>query len=88
MHRVSLVQTVIIQPEQTVYLVFQVNGANLEGIEGVLEPMDKFFERFSIVMPSAPSLVNEGSVLVRFNNYFSSRLQSTKTQVGVSSVHP
>ena len=69
MHRVSLVETVTIQPDQKVDLICQVNGANLEGIQGVLEPMDKFFERFPIAVPSTLSLVNEGSVPVRFYNY-------------------
>ena len=31
--------------------------------------MDKFFERFPIAVPSTLSLVNEGSVPVRFYNY-------------------
>ena len=68
-HRVSLVETVTIQPDQKVDLICQVNGANLEGIQGVLEPMDKFFERFPIAVPSTLSLVNEGSVPVRFYSY-------------------
>ena len=68
-HRVSLVETVTIQPDQKVDLICQVNGANLEGIQGVLEPMDKFFERFPIAVPSTLSLVIEGSVPVRFYNY-------------------
>ena len=68
-HRISLVETVTIQPDQKVDLIFQVNGANLKGIQGVLEPMDKFFERFPIAVPSTLSLVNEGSVPVRFYNY-------------------
>ena len=61
-HRVSLVETVTIQPDQKVDLICRVNGANLEGIQGVLEPMDKFFERFPIAVPITLSLVNEGSV--------------------------
>lgn len=68
-HRVSLVETVTIQPDQKVDLICQVNGANLEEIQGALEPMDKFFERFPIAVPSTLSLVNEGSVPVRFYNY-------------------
>ena len=68
-HRVSLVETVTILPDQKVVLICQVNGANLEGIQGVLEAMDKFFERFPIAVPRTLSLVNEGSVPVRFYNY-------------------
>ena len=69
MHRVSLVETVTIQPDRKVYLMCQVNGANLEGIQGVLEPMDKFFERFPIAVPSTLSSVSNVSVPVRFYNY-------------------
>ena len=54
---------------QKVDLVCEVKGANLEGIQGVLEPMDRFFQRFPIRMPSTLSLVNKGSVPVRFYNY-------------------
>jgi len=68
-HRVSLAETVTIQPDQKVDLICQVNGANLEGIQGFLEPMDKFFQRFPIAVPSALSLVYGGSVPVRFYNY-------------------
>ena len=68
-HRVSLVETVTIQPDHKVDLMCQVNGANLEGIQGVLEPMDKFFERFPIAVPSTLSSVSNGSVPVRFYNY-------------------
>lgn len=68
-HRVSLVDTVTIQPDQKVDLVYEVKGANLEGIQGVLEPMDKFFKRFPIAVPSTLSLVNNKSVPVRFYNY-------------------
>ena len=68
-HRVSLVETVTIQPDQKVDLVCQVKGVNLEGIHGVLEPMDRFFERFPVAVPSSLSLVNNGSVPVRFYNY-------------------
>ena len=68
-HRVSLVETVTVQPDQKVEVIYQVNGANLEGIQGVLEPMDKFFERFPIAVPSTLSLVNEGSFPVRFYSY-------------------
>ena len=57
-HRVSLVDTVTIQPDQKVNLVYEVKGANLEGIQGVLEPMDKFFQRFPISVPNTLSLVN------------------------------
>ena len=39
-HRVSLVDNVTIQPDQKVDLVCEVKGANLKGIQGVLEPMD------------------------------------------------
>ena len=51
-HRVSLVDTVTIQSDQKVDRVCEVKGANLEGIQGVLEPMDKFFQRFLIAVPS------------------------------------
>ena len=68
-HRVSLVDTVTIQPDQKVDLVCEVKGANLEGIQGVLEPMDRFFQRFPIAVPSTLSLVSKGSVPVRFYNY-------------------
>ena len=67
-------------------LICQVNGANLEGIQGVLESMDKFFERFPV--PSTLSLVNEGSVPVRFYNYSGQSVTIYKdTSVG-SSVQP
>ena len=69
MNQVSLVEIDTIQPDQKVDLICRVNGANLEGIQGVLEPMDKFFERSPIAVPSTPPLVNEGSVPVRFYNY-------------------
>ena len=68
-HRVFLVNTVTIQPDQKVDLVCEVKGANLEGIQGVLEPIDKFFQRFSIAVPSTLSLVNNRSIPVRFYNY-------------------
>ena len=68
-HRVSLEDTVTIQPDQKVDLVCEVKGANLEGIQGVLEPMDRFFQRFPIAVPSTLSSVNKGSVPVRFYNY-------------------
>ena len=68
-HRVSLVDTVTIQPNQKVDLVCEVKGTNLEGIQGVLEPMYKFFQRFPIAVPSTLSLVNDRSVPVRFYNY-------------------
>ena len=68
-HRVSLVDTVTIQPDQKVDLVCELKGANLEGIQGVLEPTDRFFQRFPIAVPSTLSLVNKGSVPVRFYNY-------------------
>ena len=68
-HRVSPVDTVTIQPDQKVDLLCEVKGANLDGIQGVLEPMDRFFQRFPIRMPSTLSLVYKGSVLVRFYNY-------------------
>ena len=64
-HRVSLVDTVTTQPDQKVDLVCEVKGANLEGIQGVLEPMDKFFQRFPIAVPSTLSLVNNRSVPIR-----------------------
>ena len=69
MHRVSLVDTVTIQPDQKVGLVCEVKGANLEGIQGVLEPMDKLYQRFPIAVPNTLSLVNNRSVPVRFYNY-------------------
>ena len=47
----SLVDTVPIQPDQKVDLVCEVKGANLEGIQGVLEPMDKFFQQFPMALP-------------------------------------
>ena len=68
-HRVSLVDTVNIQPDQKVDLVCEVKGANLEGIQGVLEPMDKFFQRFPIAVLNTLSLVNKRSVPVRFYTY-------------------
>lgn len=68
-HRVSLVETVTIQPDRKVDLMCQVSGANLEGIQGILKPMDKFFERFSIAVPSTLFSVSNGSVPVHFYNY-------------------
>ena len=68
-HRVSLVHTVTIQPDQKVDLVCEVKGANLQGIQGVLEPMDKFFQRFPIALPSTLTLVNNRSIPVRFYKY-------------------
>ena len=47
----------------------QVYGANLEGIQGVHEPMDKLFERFPISVHSTLSSVSNRSVPVRFYNY-------------------
>lgn len=44
-YRVSLVDTVTVQPDQKVDLACEVKGANLEGIQGVLEPMNKFFQQ-------------------------------------------
>ena len=67
--RVSLVDTVTIPPDQKVDLVCEVKGANLKGIQGVLDPMDKFFQRFPIAVPSTLSLVNNRSVAARFYNY-------------------
>ena len=64
-----LVDKVTIQPDQKVDLVCEVKGASLEGIQGVLEPMDTFFQRFPIAASSTPSLVNIRSVPVRFCNY-------------------
>ena len=61
----SLVDTVTIQPDQKVDLVCEVKEANLEGIQGVLEHMDKFFQWFLIAVPSTLSLVNNRSVPVR-----------------------
>ncbi|PFX18579.1 hypothetical protein AWC38_SpisGene17041 [Stylophora pistillata] len=68
-HRVSLVETVTIQPDQKVLLVCQVKGVNLEGIHGILEPLERFFECFPIAVPSSLSSVNNESVPVRFYNY-------------------
>ena len=51
MHRVSLVETVTIQPDRKIDLVCQINGGMLEGIQGVLEPMGKLFERFPVAVP-------------------------------------
>ena len=51
-HGVSLVDTVTIQPNQIVDLACEVKGTNLEGNQGVLEPMDKFFQRFPIAVSS------------------------------------
>lgn len=68
-HRVSLVDTVTILPDQKVDLVCEVKGANLEGIQGVLEPMDKIFQRFPITVSSTLSLVNNRFVPVCFYNY-------------------
>lgn len=42
-YRVFLVDIVIIQLDQKVDFVCEVKGVNLEGIQGVLEFMDKFF---------------------------------------------
>ena len=39
-HRVSLVETVAIQPDRKVDLMCQVYGANLVGFQGVHKPMD------------------------------------------------
>ena len=68
-HRLSLADTVAIQPDQKVDLVREVEGANLDGFQGVLEPMDKFFQRFPIAVPNTPSSVNNGSVPVRFRDH-------------------
>ena len=68
-HRVSLVETVTIQPDRKIDLVCQINGGMLERIEGVLEPMEKSFERFPVAVPSILSLVHNGLVPVRFYNY-------------------
>ena len=68
-HRVSLVDTVTSWTRKLI-LVCEVKGANLEGIQGVLEPMDKFFQWFPIRVPSGTlSLVNNRSVQVCFYNY-------------------
>ena len=56
-HRESLVDTVTIQSDQKVDLVYEVKVANLEGIQGVLEPMDTFLQGFPIALPSTLSLV-------------------------------
>ena len=66
-HRVSLVETVTIQPDQKIDLVCHINGGMLE--EGVLEPMEKLFERFPVAVTSTLSLVRNGLVPVRFYNY-------------------
>jgi len=66
---VSLVDTVTILLDQKVDLVCEVKGANLEGIQGVLEPMDKIFQRFPITVSSTLSLVNNRFVPVCFYNY-------------------
>ena len=83
LHRVSLVETVTIQPDRKVDLMCQVNEANLEGIQGVLKPMNKFFERFPIAVPSTLSSVSNGSVPVRFYNYSDQQVTIYKdTSVG------
>ena len=69
-HRVSLVETVtIIQPDRKIDLVCLINGGMMEGIQGVLESMEKLFERFQVAVPSTLSLVCNGLIAVHFYNY-------------------
>lgn len=74
----SLVETVNIQP--IVDLLCQI----YEGIQGILEPMEKFFERYPIAVHSTLSLVHNGSVPVNFYNYSNQPATIYKdTSVGV-----
>ena len=68
-HMVSLVESVTIQPDRKIDLVCQINGGMLEGIQGVLEAMEKLFERFPVAVPSTLFLVRNRLISVRFYNY-------------------
>ena len=67
--RVSMSETVTLQPGRKYDVKCKVGNPDSEGTKGVLEPMKAFYERFSIAVPLAVSYVSNGTAPVRFYNY-------------------
>ena len=67
--RVSMPETITLQPGRKVDVKCKVKNADSEGTQGVLEPLAAFHERFPVAVPCAVSYVSGGSTPVRFYNY-------------------
>ena len=67
--RVSVLDTITLQPGRKVDLRCKVGDAESEGMQGVLEPLETFHEKFPIAVPSTVSYVCKGTTPVRFYNY-------------------
>ena len=64
-----MAETVTLQRDRKVDLNCKMENADCEGAQGVLEPLERFQERFPAAVPSTVSCVNQGVIPVRFYNY-------------------